>query len=414
MKKTAIILGLAVVAAFVWRGFFVAGPVAPPAMADMGPMPVSVAAVLSRDVTEYREYSGRFQAVEQAEIHPRVDGTIEAVHFTDGALVKKGDLLFTLDQRPFEAALKKAEAELTSAKAQAGYAHKDYERTAALLKDDYVTKRDYDTRRNAVSVADAALQAAEAAVRTAKLNLEYTEIRAPIAGRASRAEITVGNLVQTMPTVALLTTIVSSDPIYVDFAMDEPTYLAYVRAGQTTPEKAQEIPVQIGLAGETGTPHAGKVKAFDNQINMATGTIRVRALLDNPDGKLVPGMYALVKIAVPKEGQSLLITDRAINTDQDRKFVFVVGNDNIASYRPVELGGVVDGLRIIKSGLKGGEKIIVNGLQRARPGAPVMPGVVPMDAPPEEAKAAAPAEGAAPAAAPEPKADAPADEAKKP
>lgn len=390
MKKWMIVAALALVAAVVWRGFFAAGPAAPPNMMAMGPMPVSVAAVLSRDVTEYREYSGRLQAVEQADIHARVDGTIDAVHFTDGAMVQKGDLLFTLDQRPFLAALKKAEAELASAKAQAEFAKKDYQRVAALMKDDFVTRRDFDARRNSVSTAEAALSAAEAAVRTAKLNFDYTEIRAPISGRISRAEVTVGNVVQTMPAVVLLTTIVSSNPIYVDFAMDEPTYLAYVRAGQTTPEKAQEIPVQISLAGETGATHAGKVKSFDNQINMASGTIRVRALLDNPDGKLVPGMYALVKIAVPREGQALLIADRAVNTDQDRKFVYVVGADNMATYRPVQLGGIVDGLRIIKSGLQAGEKIIVNGLQRAHPGAPVVQAEVPMDAPPEPPQAQAP------------------------
>ena len=390
MKKILIIAALVIVGAVVWRGFFAAGPAAPPDMSAMGPMPVSVAAVLSRDVTEYREYSGRLQAVEQAEIHPRVDGTIEAVHFTDGAMVQKGDLLFTLDQRPFQAALKKAEAELASAQAQAAFAKKDYQRVAALMKDDFVTKRDFDTRRNSVSMADAALNAAEAAVRTAKLNLDYTEIRAPISGRISRAEVTVGNVVQTMPAVVLMTSIVSSNPIYADFAMDEPTYLAYVRAGQTTPDKAQDIPVQVGLAGEASAAHTGKVKSFDNQINMASGTIRVRALLDNADGKLVPGMYALVKIAVPKEGAALLVTDRAVNTDQDRKFVFVVGADNMATYRPVQLGGVVDGLRIIKSGLQAGEKIIVNGLQRAHPGAPVMPSEVPMEAQPEAPKAAPP------------------------
>ncbi len=381
MKKWAFLAVILVLGALTWRVFFVAPPAAPPAMAAMGPMPVSVAAVLSREVTEYREYSGRLQAVEQAEIHPRVDGTIDGVHFAEGAMVQKGDLLFTLDPRPFEAALKRAQADLASAKAQANYTQKDYERVEALLKDEFVAKRDYDTRRNAAHVAVAELAAAEAAVSTAKLNLDYTQIRAPISGRVSRAEITVGNVVQTMPSVPLLTTIVSDKPIYVDFAMDEPTYLNYVRAGQTAPDQAQNIPVQVSLAGESNATQLGKVKTFDNQLNTNSGTIRVRALLDNAEGKLVPGMYALVRIAVPHEGASLLVTDRAINTDQNRKFVYVVGADNIAAYRPVELGGVVDGLRIIKAGLQAGEKIVVNGLQRAQPGAPVLPADVPMDAP---------------------------------
>lgn len=396
MKKVGIVIGLAVAGAVIWRAFLLAPPPAPPSMADMGPMPVSVAAVLSRQVTEYREYSGRLQAVEQAAINPRVDGTIEAVHFTEGALVKKGDLLFTLDPRPFEAALKKAEAMLASARAQADYTKKDYERSVALLKDEFVARRDFDARRNAAHVAEADLTGAEAAVRTAKLNLEYTQIRAPISGRVSRAEITVGNVVQTMPAVALLTTIVSINPVYVDFAMDEPTYMAYVRAGQTTPDKAHDIAVEISLAGEHAATHRGVVKAFDNQLNVASGTIRVRAELDNADGSLVPGMYALAKIAVPNEGASLLVADRAVNTDQSKKFVFVVDAKNIATYRPVELGGVVDGLRIIKSGVQAGDKIIVNGLQRAHPGAPVIPVDVPMDAPPE-----APAGAAPPAPTPE-------------
>lgn len=401
MKKRLMVLGLVAVGAVAWRLFLVGAPEPPPAFAGMGPATVSVASVQSRQVTEYRDYSGRLQAVEQAEIKPRVEGTIETVHFTEGAMVQKGDLLFTLDPRPFEAAVKRAEAMLASAQAQAGFTQKDYQRVAALGKDDVVTRRDIDTRRNAANVAQADVAAAEAALRTAKLDLDYTQIKAPISGRASRAEMTAGNLVQTMTGAPLLTTIVSVDPIYVDFAMDEPTYLDYVRAGMTMPDKAQTIPVEVTLAGDGKTVYRGKVKLFDNQIKADSGTIRVRAVLENADGKLVPGMYALARIAVPSQGETLLVTDRAISTDQDKKYVLVVGADNIANYRPVQLGGTADGLRIVKDGLKSGEKIVVNGLQMAIPGMPVTPQEVAMDAPPPAAQpqqAAAPEGAATPAA----------------
>ena len=393
MKKSAIALGLVVITALTWRLLPTGSAEPPQAFAGMGPATVSVAPVLSRQVTEQRDYSGRLQAVEQAEIKPRVEGTIDTVHFTEGALVQKGDLLFTLDPRPFEAAVKRAEAMLASAQAQAGFTQKDFQRVAALGRDDVVTRRDIDARRNAANVAQADVAAAEAALRTAKLDLDYTQIKAPISGRASRAEMTAGNLVQTMTGAPLLTTIVSVDPIYVDFSMDEPTYLEYVRAGMTAPDKAQTIAVDVTLAGDGKTVYHGKVKLFDNQIKVDSGTIRVRAVLGNPEGKLVPGMYALARIAVPSQGETLLVTDRAISTDQDKKYVLVVGPDNVANYRPVQLGGTADGLRIVKDGLKAGEKIVVNGVQMAIPGMPVTPLEVAMDAPPPANPAQQPVAG---------------------
>ncbi|MEJ0063626.1 MAG: efflux RND transporter periplasmic adaptor subunit [Alphaproteobacteria bacterium] len=346
-----------------------------------GPMPVNVAAVIEKDAQEFKEYSGRLTSVDYAEVRPRVTGTIEQIHFQDGAFVKKGDLLFTIDQRPFVAEIERAEAALASAEAQAGFSKKDFERVAALVKDDFITKRDYDTRRNAANVTAAEVQAAKAALHTARLNLEYTEIRAPIDGRAGRAEITVGNLVQAgLPTAPLLTKIVSTTPIYADFDMDEAAYLSYVQAQTTANDKAQEIPVYIGLAGEKGAPHKGSIKTFDNQLDPGSGTIRVRAILDNPDGSLIPGMFAKVRIALPRIGPVTLIIDRAIGTDQDRKFVYVVGADNVANYREIALGGMADGLRIVNSGLKAGEKIVVSGLQRVMPGAPILPQDEPMEA----------------------------------
>jgi membrane fusion protein, multidrug efflux system len=388
VKKLVLTAGLALVlgGVIVWRVFFAVGAAAPPNMAAMGPMPVSVAAVVSRDVTEFREFSGRLHAVEQAVISPRVDGSIQAIHFTEGSAVKQGDLLFTIDPRPFEAALSRAEAALASAKAQVEFSKRDYQRIEALKRDDVVARRDVDTRRNADQVAAADYSAAEAALRTARLNLDYTQIRAPISGRVSRAEVTVGNVVQTAPSTTVLTSIVSADPIYADFDMDEPTYLTYVRSGLTQSDKAQTIAIEVTLSGDKNTIFKGQVKSFDNQLNAASGTIRVRGVLQNSDGLLIPGMYALVKIKVPSQGPATLIAERAINTDQNKKFVYVVDAENKASYRPIELGGeIAGGLRIVRSGLAAGEKIVVNGLQRAQPGAIVQPVDVAMDAPADAA-----------------------------
>ena len=380
VKKVILVVLLGVVGYVVAHRIFFGGPGAGAGMmGGMGPMPVTTAAAVAREVQEFREFSGRLRAVDSAEIRPRVEGAIEAVHFTEGAFVKKGDPLFTIDPRQYEAALSRAEAALQSAQAQAGYAKTDFERMIPLLKDSYVAKRDYDARGNAARVAAAELQSAEAAVRTAKLNLEFTHIVAPIDGRVSRAEITVGNFLQMFPNAPLLTTVVAYTPIYVDFDMDEQTYLGYVQAGMTANDKAAQIAVEIMLTGDSGTFHKGFVRTFDNQMNANSGTVRVRAQLDNPDGAMIPGMFAKIRVAVPHFGPSLLVADRAIGTDQDRKIVMFVGPDNIVMPREVALGGVVEGMRIILSGLKPGDKIIVNGLQRAMPGAPVIPTEISMD-----------------------------------
>ncbi len=356
----------------------------------MGPGQVTVAAVLSREAQEFRDYSGRLRGVEIAEVKPRIEGIIDKVHFEEGAFVKKGDLLFTIDPRPFEAEVKRAEAALRSAKAQAEYSKADFERAVPLMKDEFVTKRDYDTRRNSSHVATAGLAGAEASLRKAQLDLEYTEIRAPIDGRVGRAEITAGNLVQNMPNTPLLTTVVTYTPIYADFNMDEQTYLIYVQAGQTGNDKAKNIPVMVALAGEGAVQYKGFVKIFDNQLDPASGTVRVRAQLDNLDAALIPGMFARIRIGIPSTGPSILIVDRAIKTDQDKKVVLVVDDKNLIEQREVKLGGMVDGMRIITSGLKPGEKIVVNGLHRAMPGMPVAPAVIDMDKATQEVEAAPP------------------------
>jgi membrane fusion protein, multidrug efflux system len=355
------------------------GSGAPPAA------PVSAAVVVQRDIVETREFSGRLEAVERVEIRPRVSGYITAVHFTPGSLVKKGQPLFTIDPRPYQAELAKAEADANSAAARAALAKVELERAERLLADRAIARREFDERAAAVKDLDAAARASRAAVDAARLNVNYTSITAPIDGRVSKAEITLGNLVDGN---AVLTSVVSTDRVYASFDGDEDSYL---RVRQQKHE-GKDVTVRVGLANEEGFPHEGKLEFVDNRLDPATGSVRMRATLANRDGLLVPGLFARVQLAAGGTKQTtvptLLIHDRAVGTDQDRKFVFVLGPDNKAEYRPVALGPAVDGLRVVRSGLKPGEKIVVSGLQRVRPGAPLAPSVVAMDADPENTKAA--------------------------
>ncbi|HTH45561.1 MAG TPA: efflux RND transporter periplasmic adaptor subunit, partial [Oxalicibacterium sp.] len=323
--------------------------------------PVSVAAVLERSVTEWDDFSGRIEAVDQVEIRPRVSGTIDAVHFQEGQLVKKGDRLFTIDPRPYKAELAQADAARAGAQARLSLAKTELDRTRKLLEERAVAQRELDTRENAYREADANLKAADAAVQTARLNLQYTEITAPIAGRVSRAEITIGNLVATGPTAPVLTRVVSVSPMYVNFEIDEPTYIRYASSGAAGNSGVNRIPVEMGLTSETGYPRDGHIKSFDNRLDNGSGTIRVRAVFDNENGALTPGMFARVRTGTTHAEDALLIDDRAIGTDQDKKYVMVVGADNKAVYRPVTLGPIVEGLRVIRGGLKKDERIVVDG-----------------------------------------------------
>lgn len=347
-----------------------------------GAVPVSVAEVIERDVLQWHEFSGRLVAVDQAEIRPQVSGIVESVHFEDGAQVNKGDLLFVIDPRPFEAALQAANARFVLADSELA-------RASALLKDKAISQRDYDQRKNAAAVARADLL-------TAKLNLDYTKIKAPIAGKVSRAEVTVGNLVEAGMNAPLLTTVVANNNMYADFEIDEATYLKYAHGGATG--KDAQIPVVMELESASLPPREGRVESFDNRLNPASGTLRVRAVFDNTDGLLVPGLFARIKLGSAGMQKAVLITDRAIGTDQNKKFVLVVGADGKAEHREVKLGSRADGLRIVNEGLKPGEKIVVSGLQRVMmPGQPVTPETVPMEekapaagtsaAPPPEAPA---------------------------
>jgi membrane fusion protein, multidrug efflux system len=364
-------LGFAVIGAAV--GISHQSEAAKPENVAAAPTPVTVAPVVSRSIVEWDEFSGRVEAIEYVDIRPRVAGTIVGVHFKEGQLVKAGDLLFSIDPRPYQAELARAEAEKAQAAAALNLTHTELERTRRLAEENAVAKRELDQRSNAVLEAEARLKAAEAAVMSARLNLQYASVTAPVSGRVSRAEITVGNLVGAGLNTPPLTTLVSVSPVYVNFEIDEQTYQRYAALGASGNANVERIPVSIGLSNEDGYPHAARLQAFDNRVDTQSGTIRVRAVVPNRDNRLTPGMYARVRIGGGGERPALLIDDKAIGTDQDKKFVMVVGADNKAVYRPVTLGPVIEGMRVVRSGLEAGEQVIVNGLQRVRPNDQVAP-----------------------------------------
>ncbi len=348
---------------------------APPDMMHMV-MPVSVAEVIQRDVQQWREYSGRLTAVDFVEVRSRVNGPIETVAFKDGAIVQKSDPLFTIDPRPYAAEVARAEAGLASAKAARDLSETQFKRAQSLIRDKAVSQSDYDTRKNEFKVTEAQVGSAQASLDTAKLNLDYTQIKSPVAGRVSRAEVTVGNLVEAGQNSPLLTTVVSQNPIYADFDIDEATYL---KIAPETSGDASKIAVTVELAGG-GKPRQGVMQSFDNRLNPQSGTLRARAVFNNDDGTLVPGLFARIRLGSAEMTKAILISDRAVGTDQSKKFVDVVGADNKVEYREVKLGDMSGNLRIITDGLKPGDKVIVEGLQRAHPGGEVKPEVVGMEA----------------------------------
>ena len=361
-----------------------ASPAAPAAA-----IAVSVATVVKSDVATWDEFSGRLEAVERVDIRSRVAGTVQAVHFREGALVRRGDLLLTIDPAPYAAEVERAEAQVAAAQARQTYSKSEYERARRLLDERAIAQREADERINAQREADANLRAARAALQTAQLSLGYTQVRAPVAGRVGRLEITVGNLVAAGPGAPVLTTVVSISPIYASFDADEQIV---IRALKELPARAQldKIPVQMGTSGSTDTPFTGKLQLVDNQVDAKSGTVRVRAVFDNADGSLIPGQFARLRMGQVKRSEALLVNERAVSTDQNKKFVMVVGNDNKAAYREVTLGANVKGLRIVTAGLKPDERVIVNGLQRVRPGALVEPQPVAMEAKAEARNNAAP------------------------
>jgi multidrug efflux system membrane fusion protein len=338
---------------------------------------VDVAEVVSRSIRDWQSYSGRLEAVDRVEIRPLISGTLTKVHFKDGDLVKKGDILFTIDPRPYAAEVARAEAQVAAAEARAGYAASEQARGQRLLADNAIARRDFDEKQNASREAAANLQVAQAGLKSARLNLEYAQITAPVTGRISRAEVTPGNVVSVGPATKPLTTLVSVSRIYASFDVDEPTFLKYVNPGRAG--TGAQVPVYLGLANEEGYPRQGKVNSVDNQVDTSSGTIRVRAVFENADGLLVPGLYARVRLGGGPSRSAVLIDEKAISTDQDKRFVLVVDANNHAVYREVRVGADQHGLRVIESGLQPGERIVVNGLQRIRPGDAVTARLVPME-----------------------------------
>jgi RND family efflux transporter MFP subunit len=342
---------------------------------------VSVAKVLERQITNFQEFTGRIEAVERVELRPRVSGYIESVAFREGADVKKGDVLFTIDPRPYEATLKRARAELARAQSADRQAQSERERAVKLLALRALSQEEFDARTAGSEKSSADVQAAQAAVDAAELDLAFTRVRAPITGIVGRAEITAGNFVTSGD--SLLTRLVSIDPVYVRFEGDEAAYLRqeqYARSeGKAAARKPQSV--YIGLANEEGYPHEGVMVFTDNQLDPATGTIRARARLSNRDRLFTPGLFARVRLGEGASHSAILIEDSAVGTDQTRRFVYVVKTDNSLEYREVELGALHEGLRVVRSGLQPGETIVVNGLMRVRPGVTINPQQVAMRLP---------------------------------
>ena len=346
------------------------------------PPEVSVAQVLQRRVKDWDEFTGRLQAVETVEIRPRVSGYIDQVAFTEGKVVKRGDLLFVIDPRPYKADYDRAAADVKRYKTTLELARIEQQRVRHLKESGAVSQEEVDERDSTVAQGEANVAGAEAALESAALNMSFTRVTSPIDGRVSRAEVTRGNLVTGgINGGTFLTSVVSLDPIYLYFEGDEATYLRYIqlaRAGERPSSRDAPNPVRVGLANEEGFPHEGTMDFVDNQVNSQTGTIRARAVLQNKDGLYIPGLFARVQLLGSSEYTAVLIDDRAVNTDQSQKYVLLLGADNKIEYRRVKLGRVIDGLRIVREGLKPGDVIVVNGAQRVHPGIVVNPQKVTM------------------------------------
>ena len=335
--------------------------------------PVSVAKPVKREVMDWSEYTGRFEAIKSVEIRARVSGYLQTVNFTDGQYVRKGDLLYVIDPQPYEAAVAKAKANVTRAKSQVNLRRLEAQRGKRLLSSKTISKEAVDTREANLIAAQADLEAAHADLNTAELNLSYTNIKAPVSGKISDTKINVGNLIS--PSTTLLTTLVSTDPIYFDFDISESDYFKYHDLKEK-PESSVQIFVK--LLGEKGWPHKGKLDFVDNAFDQRSGTLRLRAVLSNPSDLLVPGVFGRGRLAFGAPHMALLINPQAVLADQDMKLVMIVGEDGVVAPRPVQLGPVVDGLQVVHAGLAETDRIIVSGLLRARPGAKVTPGEVPM------------------------------------
>ena len=344
--------------------------------------PASVAVVQQQDVVMWDEFSGRLEAVERVEIRSRVAGAILAAHFREGALVKQGDLLIKIDPEPYAAEVARSEAQVAAAQARVQLTKNDLERGEQLTGTRVITQRDYDQRVNAHREAEANLKAALAQLETNRLNLSWTDVRAPVSGRVGKIEITAGNLVSAGPDAPVLTTLVSVDPIYASFNADEQVVTRSLQALDASADphtQVDRIPVIMASETSNGVPLQGKLQLIDNQVEARTGTVRVRAVFENQNGRLILGQFARLRMGQPKSEPALLVSERAVGTDQDKKFVLVVDADNKAQYREITLGNSFEGLRTVTKGLKAGERVVVNGIQRVRPGAVIAPQMVTMN-----------------------------------
>ena len=393
LARPRVLMGGTVLASIVATLFLATGCGGPAEAQGVPPQapPVSVAPAAQRPVADSEEFSGRLEAAEYVELRPRVGGTIDKVHFTDGALVRKGDLLFSIDPRPFEAEAARAQSQLTSVKARFELAQSELARAQRLLDSQAVSKQEVDQLAASQRTSQADIQGAEAALRIARLNIEYAQVRAPIAGRVSRAGITTGNVVNEQ---SVLTTIAGVSKVYAYFDGSERTYLRLkeAKAGGKAPK------VRMALLDEQGFPHEGEVDFVDNRLNPQTGAIRMRATFDNAAGRFTPGLTARLRMESAAAHDAVLVPERSIGTDQTKKFVYVVEADGKPQFREVHLGALADGMRVVQGSVKGGEHVVVDGLQRIQPGMTVAPQLLQVDA--RGMPIFPPIAGAAPAPAP--------------
>ncbi|GJD48629.1 Efflux pump periplasmic linker BepF [Methylobacterium crusticola] len=394
-RTSGIALALALVAGAAYQlapSWLVRGPEAAAAPAPAEPaVPVTVAAVAPREVVLWDEFSGRLEAVDRIDVRARVGGAIQATLFSEGELVRAGDVLVTIDPAPYRAEVQRLEAQVAGAEARLALTTSDLERGQRLWDQRIVTARDLDVRANAFKEAKASLDASRAALEAARLSLGYTEVRAAVSGRVGRREVTAGNLVAVGAGAPVLTTLVSVDPVYASFDADEGVVLralASVAEPSGARGRLDRIPVEVTTAD--GARSQGHLQFIDNKVDARSGTVRVRAVLPNRDGHLIPGQFARMRLGQARPDRLLLVDERAVGTDQDKKFVLMVGADDRAEFRAVTLGRAVDGLRVVTSGLEGGERIVVNGLQRVRPGTLVRAEAAEMGARPAPQDAAGP------------------------
>ena len=368
-KQVVVFLSLVLSIAFLSAGC--TGKPSTPNAAPPAPAPVSVVPAVERSFTDHEEFSGQLEAAEYVELRSRVSGTVEHVHFTDGALVSRGQVLFTIDSRPFAAEVARLESQLAAARARSELANTGLVRAQKLIEANFISKQELDQLTAVAKTSNSDIQATEAALRNAKLNLEFTTVRSPISGRASRSNLTPGNLVDDK---TVLTSIAGVSRVYAYFDGSEQTFLRVRAAGN------KSMPVRMGLANEEGFPHSGKLDFVDNRLNPQTGAVRMRANFDNSTGQLVPGLAVRIVMATSAPYVATLVPDRAIGTDQARKVVVVVGADGQPQFRPVQLGALEGGMRVIMGGtVKPGENVVVDGLQRIIPGMPVSPQVLKVD-----------------------------------